>query len=274
MGCSLAIQRMLDHQLLHAASRRSRPCRQATGTWPATASVVIPGNTSELLARRDMANSRSTVPKARISPALWATTSSVVTFLAIVVGLVSADRTPTLLPWGVAVLASLASGALGWFQARDADRERRQLLTEVATLRRLLIKPSIEIIEPSDGSGIQNSEMTIRGRLSVDDDSGVSAPSLVRERRLEVVPFVRPMTSSHEPSRRWWSQRVATINDASGEVSAVTHIGDERHGRGESFKVALAILPQGYIPQPGTILEELPAVTVALSSVRTVHRLA
>src|SRR4051794_1412178 len=226
------------------------------------------------IARFDVTDSDSVRPRAKLSPIVWATTSALGTFLAIVVGLLTADKTPTLLPWIVAIVASLAAGALGLIQARESERERVHLLREVATLRERLTTPSIEITEPSEGAGTQYAEMRIRGRVSIEGGSEAAAAATLRNRKLEVVPFVRPLTTTYAPADKWWSQNVATLDEASGEVSGTVRVGSQQYGAGESFKIVLLILPQGFLPKTDTRFDELPGAAVAWSTPRTVFRLS
>jgi hypothetical protein len=189
------------------------------------------------------------------------------------VGLLTADRTPTLLPWIVAVVASLAAGTLGLIQAKESEREKVHLLKEIASLRQRLTTPSVELVEPSEGAGTQVAEMRIRGRVSIEGGSRAAAAATLRDRKLEVVPFVRPLTTTHAPSEKWWSQNVATLDEASGEVSGTVRVGSQQHGAGENFRIVLLILPQGYIAKTDTRFDELPGVAVAWSNARTVCRL-
>jgi hypothetical protein len=155
-----------------------------------------------------------------------------------------------------------------------AERERDELLQELISLRKRITTPSIEIIEPSDGVGTQGSDLKIRGRVSIEGGSRATVAATLRERKLEIVPFVRPLTTTHAPSAKWWAQRVVAIDEMNGEVSGTVHIGSQKHGTGEDFKVVLLIVPQGYIVKSGTRFDDLPAVAVAWSNMITVRRLS
>jgi hypothetical protein len=202
-----------------------------------------------------------------------AATSTGGAFLAILVGLLAADSHPKVLAWAVGATAALAAGVLSFFQARGADRERADLREEVATLRQRLTVPSVELLEPSEGAVSQVPEIKIRGRILIQELPGSAVGSILKDRGLEVVPFVRPMTTIHDPSEKWWSQNVVNIDEANGEVSGSVRIGNHQYGIGEDFRIILTILPKGYIPRTDTTFGELPAVAVALSNTRTVSRL-
>jgi hypothetical protein len=208
------------------------------------------------------------------SPRLAGTISSGASFLAILVGLLTADRSPTLIAWLVAVMASIVAGGLAFIQARSSDRERRHLREDVATLRRRLLTPQVELIEPSERAGSQGPEMQIRGRVVADESHGVAAGEIMKERNLEIVPFVKPITTTHLPSKKWWSQNVATMSGSSGEVSGSVRIGSLKYGVGEEFRIVLVIMPHGYVASTDTPYDELPAVAVGVSNMRTVCRLS
>jgi hypothetical protein len=193
--------------------------------------------------------------------------------LAILVGLLTADKTPTQLAWIVAVLASLTAGTVTFIQARGSNRESSRLRRELVALRQRVTTPTIELIEPSEGAGTQGPEMRIRGRVHLEGCPDQIAVSILDDRKLEVVPFVRPIITPHSPSAKWWSQNVATISEVTGEISGTVRIGSLKSGVGEQFKVVLLILPHGFIPRTDTRYDDLPGVAVAFSNVRTVYRL-
>jgi hypothetical protein len=202
-----------------------------------------------------------------------AATSTVVSFLAILVGLLAADNHPTVAVWAVGAAAALAAGVLSFFQARGADRERIHLQDQVADLQLRLTSPSVELIEPSEGSGSQVPAMSIRGRVSIEGFPANEIGPMLKERKLEIVPFVRPMTTTHEPAKKWWSQNIAIIDEVNGGFSGSVRLGSLEYGTGEQYQIKLAILPMGYTPKTDTTFDQLPA-SVPLSNTRTVYRLS
>lgn len=114
--------------------------------------------------------------------------------------------------------------------------------------------------------------MKIRGKVLIQGLTGNAVGSALKDRGLEIVPFVRPMTTTYGPSEKWWSQNVPKIDEANGEFEGSVRIGSLQYGAGEQFRIVLAILPKGYIPKADTTFDQLPS-TVALSDHVTVYRL-
>jgi hypothetical protein len=216
-----------------------------------------------------MAGSPSALARWSLPPIVRAAISAVGTFLAILVGLLTANNHPAVVAWVVGAAAALAAGVLTFFQAKGADREITDLLKEVAMLR----QPSVELLEPSEGAGSQVPEIKIRGRILIQGLPGNAVGSILKDRGLKMVPFVKPMTTTHGPSAKWWTQNVANIAEANGEFWGSVRIGSHQYGVGEDFRIILAILPKGYIPKTDTTFDELPTGVVAFSDPRTVSRL-
>src|SRR6516165_8779650 len=166
-----------------------------------------------------MADSRPARARRSLSPIAGAAISAVGSFLAILVGLLTSNNHPGVVAWVVGAAAALAVGGLTFFQARGADRERTELREEIASLRQRLTVPSVELLEPSEGAGSQYSEMRIRGRVLIQGLPGNAVVPVLKDRGLEIVPFVRPMTTAHGPSEKWWSQNVVNIDEANGDFS-------------------------------------------------------
>lgn len=114
--------------------------------------------------------------------------------------------------------------------------------------------------------------MQIRGRVLIKGLPGNKVGSILKDRGLEIVPFVRPMTATYDPAKKWYSQNVAVIDGENGKFGGSVRIGSVKYGAEEQFRIVLAILPKGYIPSTDTPFDQLP-VPVALSDTRTVIRL-
>jgi hypothetical protein len=136
------------------------------------------------------------------------------------------------------------------------------------------LTPSVELIEPSEGSEIQGPKMRILGRVTLDGPPEITAGAIMKERNLEIVPFVKPITTTHLPAKKWWSQKVSILDESSGKVSGTVWIGDLQHGIGEDFRIILVIIPHGYVVPADTPYDDLPGVAVRMSNPRTVHRLS
>jgi hypothetical protein len=216
-----------------------------------------------------MDDPRSAGASGSLPPIVRAATSAGGTFLAILVGLLTANNHPTVVAWVVGAAAALAAGVLTFLQGRGADREITDLRREVAMLR----QPSVELLEPSEGAGSQVPEMKIRGRVLIQGLPGNAVGSILKDRGLKIVPFVKPMTTTHNPSAKWFTQNIADIDEANGEFWGSVRIGSQQYGVGEDFRIILTILPRGYIPKTDTTFDELPTGVVAFSDPRTVIRL-
>jgi hypothetical protein len=208
-----------------------------------------------------------------VSAIALAATSTVVSFLAILVGLLTANKHLPVYAWVVGVAAALLAGTLTFWQARGADRERTRLQEQVAELQLRVTKPSVKLVAPSDGDGTEVPEMKIQGKVVIKGLPDNAVCSALKERGLQIVPFVRPMKPNWAPAERWYSQNVAIINEENGEFAGSVRIGSVNHGAGEPFLIKLAILPDGFIPKPDLPFDELPS-GVPVSNSRTVYRLS
>lgn len=207
------------------------------------------------------------------SPIARAASSTVISFLAILVGLLTVTN-PAVVAWVVGAIAALVAGVLAFFQAKGADRERTQLQEQVAGLKLSLTPPRVELLKPSDGDGSQDSQMEIRGRVLIQGLPGNAVASILKDRGLEIVPFVMPITTTYEPVKRWYSQNVLVIDEENGEFSGTVRIGTkDQRGSREDYRIILAILQKGYIIKSDETFRELPS-SVSLSNSRTVSRLS
>jgi hypothetical protein len=226
-----------------------------------------------------MADSQSSRARWSLSSIVWPAISAVVSFLAILVGLLTA-KNPSDWAWIVGVIAALAVGVLTLFQTRGADRQRtgllRQvttLLSQVTTLQRAL-PPSVELLEPLEGAGSHDSVMKIRGRVFIEGLPDNAAGSILKDRDLRIVPFVMPVTTTDAQVKKWYSQDPVIVNEANGEFCGSVRIGMPEYGAREDFEIVVAILPKTYTPKrTDKPFDELPGGIVAASDPRTVSRL-
>jgi hypothetical protein len=231
-----------------------------------------------------MADSHSARGRRSLPSIVGAAISVVGTFLVILVGLLTTDKHPALGAWVAGAAAAVAAGVLTFLQATGADREIKNLVQQVKSSDReikdlvqqvkVLQRPSVELLEPSDGSGTQVPEIKIRGRVLIQGFPDNAVGSILKERGLKIVPFVKPMTTSYEPAARWYAQNVASIDEADGEVLGSVRIGTLQSSSGEEFRIILTILPKGLVPKTNTTFDEMPIPGfVAVSDVSTVFRI-
>lgn len=220
------------------------------------------------------------MPDSRPARARWsvsaiglAATSTVVSFLAILAGLLTASKHPPVYAWVVSAVAALLAGTLTFWQARGADRERTRLQEQNAELQLLATKPSVKLVAPSDGDGTEIPEIKIQGKVFMKGLPDNEVCSVLKERGLQIVPFVRPMNPTWAPAEQWYSQNIAIINEANGEFTGSVRIGTEQYGKGEQFLIKLAVLPDGVIPKSNTPFDRLPT-DVPVSNSRTVFRIS
>jgi hypothetical protein len=243
-----------------------------------------------------MTESRSSRARPLLWSLSWGVISTVASFLAILVALLTA-KNPALFAWLVGVAGALAVGALTFFQTRSSDRERTGLLTQVTTLQQTAttlqekvttlqekvttlqqgLTPSVELLEPREGSGSHDSEIKIRGRVFINGLPGNAIGPILKDRDLGILLFVRPVTTTYDPAKKWYSQDPVDFDEANGEFRGSVRIGIPGPSAREEFQMVVTILPRACIPPTDTDYPELPVSIlgiIASSDRRIVFRLA
>ena len=100
----------------------------------------------------------------------------------------------------------------------------------------------LKFFKPADGSNVTSHMVTIRGRIVIPGmKSRDSVVNALRQKGLEVVAFVRPMSMN-----TWWAQPAPVINP-DGRFFGMVYFGQQSVGRGERFGVVLLAVPRGTI---------------------------
>jgi hypothetical protein len=229
-----------------------------------------------------MPDSHSARARWRASPFAQFAASTAVTFLVILVGLLTADKNPSLIVWIAGAAAALVAGAITFFQARRADRERTELRDERINLQTKIVElqeqiagqrqeqtsPSVELLEPSEGDVTHDSTMQIRGRVRIKGLPDNAVGSALKDRELDIVSFVRSIAKD-----KWYSQNRVTFNQSTGEFQGTVRIGEPTKGARESYQIAVGIVQRAYIPENDKPADTFPLGVTASSERRTVRRL-
>src|SRR5271157_126084 len=146
---------------------------------------------------------------------------------------------------------------------RTSDLQRLYEATRYLELR-------LTLTSPKDGAQLQGTPVPWTGALEIRPSAITefkgNATLELAERGIQIVPFVRPV-SSHN---LWWAQSAAAL-DANGALSGVLNLGESQgSGVGLSYDVVLISVPVGAVKQ-GQRFADLPQHSAG-SSVVTVTR--
>jgi len=200
----------------------------------------------------------------RYTPFRWGVESGLVAFLAVSAGLPNAENKT--ITWIIAIVASAAAGLVGVTQARSAERQAENLREQIGNL-------SLTLSGPAQGAATHGYQIDIQGSLGLEGSSSAKAVSVLEKRKLEVFPFVRPLTTKDASARAWWAQN-RPIVDESGVIGGTVRIGNPKYGSNEEFAIVLVAIPEGFVHHSDQKFDDLLFPSVTVSNVRTVRRLS